>query len=150
MEVLAVSNLNHSISMANLPVAPTPTSTPSTNLRVKYKIEFPPGSMGLELEPVIKSSEREIGCRVKDYYFAPDHEGIEPAFIQSRVNIGDIISSINGEDIKSWPFANIVDKLRELRDVNRVISFKNITASCKYILRLKKKIYPAIYISNLK
>jgi hypothetical protein len=31
--------------------------------------------MGLELQPVIISSDHEIGCRVKDYYFGLDHHG---------------------------------------------------------------------------
>jgi hypothetical protein len=101
--------------------------------RIKYKIEFPPGSMGLELEPVIKSSEREIGCRVKDFYFSIDHCGIDQNYIEARVSIGDIICSINGEDIRSWPFADIVEKLRVLKDSKRLISFKNITASCNFL-----------------
>ncbi len=101
--------------------------------RIKYKIEFPPGAMGLELEPVIKSTEREVGCRVKDFYFSLDHQGIDPTYIEKRVNIGDIICSINGEDIKSLPFNSIIEKLRDLRETKRVISFKNITAACKPI-----------------
>ena len=99
--------------------------------RARYKIEFPPGPMGLELEPVIKSTEREIGCRVKDFYFAVDHCGVTPEFLLARVKLGDMISSINGEDIKSWPFAAILDKLRSLKDQTRIISFRNISASCK-------------------
>eukprot|EP01039_Chlorochromonas_danica_P013980 gene13980-16257_t len=47
--------------------------------KVEYVVLFPPGAMGLELEPVIKSSEREIGCRIKDFYFGVDYRGIEPA-----------------------------------------------------------------------
>lgn len=101
--------------------------------RIKYKIEFPPGSMGLELEPVIKSSEREIGCRVKDYYFAIEHTGIDQNYLEARVSLGDIICAINGEDIRSIPFNNIVEKLRLLKDEKRVISFKNITASCEFV-----------------
>ena len=80
---------------------------------------------------MIKSSDREIGCRVKDYYFPQDHEGIDPSYVQARVSVGDIVSSINGQDIKSLPFSVIIEKLRQLRDSKRVISFKNITASCK-------------------
>jgi len=103
-------------------------------LRIRYKIEFPPGPMGLELDPVIRSSEREIGCRVKDYYFGMDHKGVDRKYIETRIAIGDIVCSINGEDVKSLPFVNIVDKLKSLRDSKRVISFKNISASCKCLL----------------
>ncbi len=102
-------------------------------LRVRYKIEFPPGAMGLELEPVIKSSEREIGCRVKDYYFPLDHNGVDRHYVESRVAVGDIICSINGEDVKSHSFGSIVDKLKSLKEKKRVVSFKNIAASCKNV-----------------
>jgi hypothetical protein len=97
--------------------------------RIKYKIEFPPGKMGLELEPVIKSSEREVGCRVKDFYFSIDHSGIDPNYLEARIAIGDVICSINGEDIRSMPFVQIVEKLRLLNDETRWITFKNITQS---------------------
>lgn len=101
--------------------------------KIKYKIEFPPGNMGLDLEPVVVSSEREIGCRVKDFYFGVDHEGIDPNFIYANISVGDIITAINGEDIKSWPFTRILEKLRSLREVKKTLHFKNITAACKII-----------------
>jgi hypothetical protein len=101
--------------------------------RIKYKIEFPPGPMGLELEPVIKSSERELGCRVKDFYFSIDHDGVDQKYIEDRVSVGDIVCSINGEDIRSLPFISIVEKLRLITDCKRIITFKNITASCKTV-----------------
>lgn len=104
-------------------------------LRVRYKIEFPPGAMGVELEPVIRSSEKEIGCRVKDYYFPLDHNGVDRHYVESRVAIGDIICSINGEDVKSQSFGLIVDKLKSLKDKRRVISFKNIGASCNVFFK---------------
>jgi hypothetical protein len=97
--------------------------------RIKYKIEFPPGSMGLELEPVIKSAEREVGCRVKDFYFSIDHNGIDPNYLEARIAIGDVICSINGQDIRSMPFIQIIEKLRLLTDETRWITFKNITQS---------------------
>jgi hypothetical protein len=115
-----------------------PPNTPTSDQpcrkqdRVRYKIEFPPGPMGLELEPVIRSVDRELGCRVKEFYFGTDHHqrGIDPAFILARVQIGHIISSINGVDIKSWTFSKILEKLRSLKDETRIISFRNISATC--------------------
>lgn len=87
--------------------------------------------MGLELEPVITSSERTIGCRVKDYYFGIAYDGIDQAFIQEHVMIGDIIAKINGTSVVSLPFNGILDMLRGLTTTSRTIVFKNITASCK-------------------
>ena len=34
----------------------------------EYKVTFPAGAMGLELEPVVISSACKIGCRVRDFY----------------------------------------------------------------------------------
>lgn len=53
----------------------TPRSATNSNLsqlkkkKIKYRVTFPPGSMGLELEPIIRSKDVELGCRVKNYYF---------------------------------------------------------------------------------
>ncbi len=95
----------------------------------QYEIEFPSGSMGLELEPVIISSERQIGCRVKDFYFDLEYKGLDQEYIQSHVGIGDVISKINGESVISLTFNEILNKLRTLRNDKRTIIFKNITAS---------------------
>ena len=99
---------------------------------IEYCINFPPGAMGLELEPVIKSSEREIGCRVKDFYYGMDYKGIDPASLEGQVCPGDIVCTIEGRDVKSLPFQDIVSILRSLKSTARSISFKNIGASCTY------------------
>lgn len=99
--------------------------------KVEYVVLFPPGAMGLELEPVIKSSEREIGCRVKDFYFGVDYNGIEPAQLERLVNTGDIICAIDDINVKSLPFPDVVDLLRSRRNNQRVIRFKNMNAMCK-------------------
>lgn len=87
--------------------------------------------MGLELEPVITSSERTIGCRVKDYYFGIAYDGLDQAFLQEHVAVGDIIAKINGTSVVSLPFITILELLRSLTATDRTIVFKNITASCK-------------------
>jgi len=97
---------------------------------VDYSVEFPPGSMGLELEPVIRSAERELGCRVKDFFFSTDYHGLDPMFLESKVKVGDIISHVNGEDVRSFPFVTIVEMLKGLRERKKTLCFKNITASC--------------------
>jgi hypothetical protein len=93
-------------------------------------VEFPPGPMGLVLEPVIRSSEREIGCRVKDYYFGVNHTGIDAEKLQELVEIGDVVTFIGSKNVQSARFSDILDLLRSLKDDKRVISFKNVSTSC--------------------
>jgi hypothetical protein len=108
-----------------------PVRTYTANKQCQYEIAFPPGSMGLEFEPVITSSERTIGCRVKDYYFGLDYNGIEKSYIEEHIATGDIITKVDNISVVSMPFSNILDLLRSLVATSRTVSFKNITASCK-------------------
>lgn len=96
--------------------------------KFEYVVLFPPGAMGLELEPVIKSSEREVGCRVKDFYFGVEYNGIEPAQLEHLVNVGDIICSIDDISVRSLPFPEIVELLRSRRNNQRIVRFKNMNA----------------------
>lgn len=89
--------------------------------------------MGLEFEPVIISSERTIGCRVKDFYFGLSYDGLDRDYLQEHVMVGDIITKVNDTSVVSLPFANILEMLRGLTGAARTITFKNITASCKSI-----------------
>lgn len=97
-----------------------------------YEIAFPPGPMGLELEPVIISSERQLGCRVKDFYFSLDHSGVDPTELQVRVSPGDVVSHVDGVCVLSLRFAEVLDMLRQIRHAQRVVAFKNISASCTF------------------
>ena len=101
----------------------------SSDDRAKYEIEFPPGAMGLDLEPVLISSERQLGCRVKDFYFAVDHVGISKDYVEKAVNIGDIIYHIDGKSMLSVPFQEILSTLRALKSQYRIVGFKNVSAS---------------------
>eukprot|EP00981_Chlorochromonas_danica_P014541 scaffold8227_cov172-Ochromonas_danica.AAC.1 len=101
-------------------------------MKVDYSVEFPPGPMGLELEPLIKSAERELGCRVKDFFYTVGHSGIDQQVLESKVSIGDVISYVNGEDVRSYPFEQIVELLKSMKDQKKTIWFKNITASCQW------------------
>lgn len=98
----------------------------------QYSVIFPPGSMGLELEPVITSynehsfTERLVGCRVKDFYFREDHVGISRSFITKYVAIGDIITHIENESVLALPFTEVVEKLKSISHISRKIFFKNI------------------------
>jgi len=109
------------------------TSPPQgiSKLKYLYEIRFPRGPLGLELEPIITSSERQIGCRVKDYYFGIDHDGVDPDYVKSNVAIGDIIVQVQGENVLSTKFIDILDKLRSLRENYKLITFKDISLTCK-------------------
>ena len=96
-----------------------------------YSIDFPSGSMGLELEPVIISTERQIGCKVKDFYFALDHNGIKPDELKGKVSIGDIICYIGEHNVLSAKFTEILDILRMLKPERRTITFKSLPSECK-------------------
>jgi hypothetical protein len=84
-------------------------------------VSFPPGPMGLELEPVIVSSSRQMGCRVKDFY-NEDAEGQRT----SAVQIGDIVWQINGVKVQSERFVDILSTLKSTAESTRIITFKNI------------------------
>lgn len=99
-----------------------------------YSLEFPSGSMGLELEPVLISAERRIGCKVKDFYFAVDHDGIIPEVLKSKVSIGDIIHYIGENHVLSAKFTEILDILRMLRSERRTITFKSLPLECRIII----------------
>jgi hypothetical protein len=111
---------------------PLSNVSPRSKGKYLYEVRFPPGPMGLELEPIITSSERQIGCRVKDYYFGIDHDGVDPEYIKSVVSIGDIIIQIQGENMLSTKFVDVLDKLRSLRENFKIVTFKDISLSRKY------------------
>lgn len=92
--------------------------------------------MGLDLEPVVISSTRQVGCRVKDYYFDLEHDGIDPTLVQSTVSLGDVLDSIDGQTVLSIPFPDIVTMLRSLKSKSRVVVFRRMTLDCEDTHRL--------------
>jgi hypothetical protein len=91
---------------------------------------------------VITSSERQIGCRVKDYYFREDHTGISRVFLRQTVRIGDIITHIEGEAIFAWPFPSIIEKLRKISNEERTIVFKNLQTAVERKFRIIQLLNP--------
>lgn len=113
-------------------------------------IIFSPGPVGLELQPVIISSEREIGCRVKDYYFGIDYHGIPPDDLQASVSIGDIITHIDSRNVQSAKFSDILGLLRSLKDSERKITFKNVSNSCQSNLQIGFSFVLVGFVSTLR
>lgn len=117
-----------SLSKAPKMVSSQAKKTRDMILSNEYKVIFPAGAMGLELEPVVISTERKIGCRVRDFYFGMDYEGIEPMVLQKTIRIGDIISSVNGVSVLSASFMDILDILTSNREApQRVLQFKDVS-----------------------
>lgn len=98
-------------------------------MKKEYEVSFPAGAMGLELEPVIISTERKIGCRVKDFYFGLGYSGIEPSILQNTIKVGDVVSSIDGVSMLSAPFMDILEVLTSKREnPRRSLTFKDISS----------------------
>lgn len=131
MDLTAVKRVESPVKYKQL----KPVMNSNSDNHIQYEIQFPAGSMGLELEPVIISSERKIGCRVKDFYFGVDYTGTEEdrSMLQGTISIGDILMKINGISVVSLPFTSVLDMLRSLTSTERVVVFKNLTKSCKFI-----------------
>ena len=109
----------------------------------KYTIQFIPGNMGLDLEPVIKSSDTLVGCKVKDFYFGLDHNGITPEELLQRVKPGDVIDTVNGTCVVTLPFKNIINMLVNLKNTHRQIVFKRFaTAADKDNIDINRKNSP--------
>ncbi len=90
-----------------------------------YVFNFPPGAMGLELEPCYNINNIKYGCKIKGYYFGDDHKGVSATLLQSNVFIGDSISCIDGKNVASLTFFNILDILKDLKSTNRKVTFKS-------------------------
>lgn len=101
-------------------------SAPHTRI---YSVAFPPGNMGLDLEPLLVSlaPERLTGCKVKGFYFALEHTGITEEELTRHVSVGDIIARIGDKDVLFSKFEDILDMLRNLKRETRTISFKTIS-----------------------
>jgi len=105
----------------------SPDPKKALNIRKSsYVVEFPIGSMGLELEPVIISKERKIGCRVRGFYYSKDHYGINSNELERQVSKGDIISTIQDKSVISSPFDRILTELMTLKSRTKSIGFKSV------------------------
>lgn len=104
-------------------------NTKPANGKPVIEVTFPPGNMGLDLEPLISSvsPERLIGCRVKDFYFGIDHSGISEEQLRATLSPGHIIASINGEEVLFAQFMDILEKLRSLKPHQRKVCFKTLS-----------------------
>lgn len=96
----------------------------------KYTVEFPPGAMGLNLEPVIISHdpERKLGCKVKAFYFDESYSGISKEILCAHISVGDVLDNIDGSNVYLSPFDDILHMLRTRIQHRKIIGFKIINA----------------------
>jgi hypothetical protein len=121
--------------------APTTTSESSTTRQsstrrnnrnnndasdLAYSVLFEPGSIGLKLEPVVESMGREVGCRVLG--FADGGEDDPGQARKSKlIRPGDLLVAINGRDVISWNYPDILALLRQTANTNgRNLAFRSV------------------------
>ena len=95
----------------------------------RYIIQFPPGPMGLHLEPVITSHnpDRRIGCRVKAFHFDTNYCGIDKNVLQSSISVGDVLYSVDGVDVYLSPFDDVFQLLRGRINERKAVGFRIIS-----------------------
>jgi len=104
---------------------------PKTNVRndasdLAYSVIFEPGSVGLKLEPVVESMKRQVGCRVLDFADG----GVEDpgqARKSGRIRPGDLLVAIDGRDVISWDYPDIIALLRRTAKAKRTrLAFRSV------------------------
>lgn len=117
-------NNNEESSVDGSDVAPptrfartTKASSPGSSFATKgveYTVKFEPGPIGLKLEPVIKNGHKEYGCRVMTLVAnSKNSSSSSPsqAVKAGKIQIGDILTAVNGKNVTSKPYKDIVSLL---------------------------------------
>mmetsp|Transcript_15438 Transcript_15438/g.22812 ORF Transcript_15438/g.22812 Transcript_15438/m.22812 type:complete len:157 (+) Transcript_15438:118-588(+) len=92
----------------------TPESSSSASSgKSDYSVHFTAGPLGMKLEPVVKSiMGRELGCRVVDFIDDLSHNIKSQARLASIISIGDVITAIDGVQVLSKNYSEIVAMLK--------------------------------------
>ena len=105
----------------------TPIRTPKSNSNsrgIEYTVTFEPGPIGLKLEPVLKNGSKEFGCRVlKIIETGKGRSSPTQALKSGKINVGDVIVSINGKSVTSKAYKEIVSLLTASTS-DRVVTFR--------------------------
>ena len=106
----------------------TPIRTPKSNginsRGIEYTVTFEPGPIGLKLEPVLKNGSKEFGCRVlKIIETGKGRSSPTQALKSGKINVGDVIVSINGKSVTSKAYKEIVSLLTASTS-DRVVTFR--------------------------
>lgn len=84
-----------------------------------YSMLFPPGPMGLHLEPI----HAEMGAQVKGYHFSNSYSGINCVVIKAKVKKGDVITLIDNTDVTQMSFKKVYNLLVSKMSSNKFVTF---------------------------
>jgi hypothetical protein len=93
---------------------------------VEYNVEFEPGPIGLKLEPVMINGKNEFGCRVMKFVEKGTNSSPSQASKSGKINVGDVLTAVNGENVTSKSYQDIVSILKAaaLEPQGRRITFR--------------------------
>ena len=94
--------------------------SPSPSL--EYTVRFEPGSIGLKVEPVIKNGRKEFGCRVMKFVEATTSPS--QAKRSGQIKVGHVLTAVNGRNVTSKSYADIVTLLAECKTEGKSITFR--------------------------
>ena len=111
-----------------------------SNCDAQYTVHFESGPIGIKLDSVVKHSGREIGCRimkfVENYRVAPSNHSksdtintkmVCQAKKSGQIEIGDVLVAIDGKNIMSKNYSEIVTMLKiPASDHGRDITFRSV------------------------
>ena len=113
----SIDSKNRSKSFSSSSSRRFSSASPSTSMQ--YTIPFEAGSIGLKVEPVIKNGNKEFGCRVMRFL---DGESQAKQFPQ--IEVGHVLTSVNGRNVTAKSYAEIVALLAEYKSEQKKITFR--------------------------
>ncbi len=90
---------------------------------IEYTVDFEPGSIGLKVEPVIKNGNKEFGCRVMKFVEAATSSPSQ-AKKSGKIKVGHVMTAVNGTNVTSKSYADIVSILAECKSEGKTITFR--------------------------
>ena len=90
-----------------------------------FSIMFPPGPMGLHLEP---NTNEEIGAKVKGYHFSESSTGMNSSILKDKVKKGDVISLVDNINVIDMSFRKVYNILVNKTTSNKLVTFKRINS----------------------
>jgi len=93
----------------------------TSNESLEYTVHFDPGSIGLKIEPIIKNGKKEFGCKVMSFV---DSGSPSQARKTGRVQIGHVLTAVNGANVTAKTYKEIVSLLAESKAEGKDITFR--------------------------
>ena len=90
-------------------------------------IEFGAGPLGLNLAPVVTSGQCRVGCRVVGFHQQLGLDNASPSG-REQVKLDDVVVAVDGENVVSLPYDEILHLIRGSSARPRVLRVKNLSA----------------------